>query len=48
MLNEAREIAESDPLVRDNAIRCNVSEWELIGINLSALDREALLYPELG
>ena len=47
-LNEAREIAESDPLVRRNAIRCDVIEWELVGINVNAIDRAALLYPELG
>ena len=47
-LDEAREIAESDPLVRHNAIRCDVIEWELVGINVNAIDREALLYPELG
>jgi uncharacterized protein YciI len=44
-LQEAREIAESDPLVRAHAIRCEVVEWELVGVNPDAVDREALLYP---
>jgi hypothetical protein len=44
-LQEAREIADSDPLVRANAIRCEVVEWELVGVNPDAVDREALVYP---
>ena len=47
-LDEAREIAASDPLVRTSAIRCEVTEWELIGINVNAIDRDALLHPQLG
>lgn len=47
-LDEAREIAGSDPLVRANAIHCEVTEWEPIGINVGAVDGEALLHPELG
>jgi uncharacterized protein YciI len=42
-LEEAREISESDPLVRARAIRCQVVEWELVGINVDAVDRSALL-----
>jgi uncharacterized protein YciI len=44
-LEEAREIAGSDPLVRSDAIRYEVVEWELVGVNPDAVDREALLYP---
>ncbi len=47
-LVEAREIAGSDQLVRASMIRCEVPEWELIGINVSAVDRDALLHPQLG
>lgn len=44
-LHEARAIAESDPLARADAIRCEVVEWELVGVNPDAVDRQALLYP---
>jgi uncharacterized protein YciI len=42
-LEQAREISASDPLVRAEAIRCQVVEWELVGINPDAVDRDALL-----
>lgn len=45
-LDEAREIAASDPLVRADAIRCEVIEWELVGVNPAAVDRSALLYSD--
>jgi YCII-related domain len=44
-LDEARDIAASDPLVRGGAVRCDVVEWELVGVNPDAVDRSALLYP---
>jgi hypothetical protein len=44
-LDEARAIAVSDPLVRADAFRCDVVEWELVGINPDAVDRSSLLYP---
>jgi uncharacterized protein YciI len=44
-LEEARAIAVSDPLVRADAIRCDVVEWELVGMNPDAVDRSSLLYP---
>lgn len=44
-LDEARAIAASDPLVRAGAVRCDVLEWELVGVNPDAVDRDALLYP---
>jgi hypothetical protein len=44
-LDEAREIATSDPLVRAGAVRCDVLEWQLVGVNPDAVDRGALLYP---
>lgn len=44
-LDEARTVAASDPLVRAGAIRCEVLEWELVGVNPDAVDRDALLYP---
>jgi uncharacterized protein YciI len=47
-LDEARRIAASDPLARANAIRCEITEWELVGINPKAVDRDALLYPDMG
>jgi uncharacterized protein YciI len=42
-LDEARELAASDPLVRAGAIRCEVIEWELVGVNPGAVDRSSLL-----
>jgi uncharacterized protein YciI len=44
-LQEARDIADSDPLVSANAFGCNVVEWELVGVNPKAVDRNSLLYP---
>jgi uncharacterized protein YciI len=41
-LAEAREISASDPLVRAEAVRCQVVEWELVGINPDAVDQDAL------
>jgi uncharacterized protein YciI len=45
-LDEARAIAATDPLIRSHAVRCEVIEWELVGVNPGAVDREALLYPD--
>jgi hypothetical protein len=42
-LDEAREISASDPLVSARAIRCQVVEWELVGINPDAVDGDAQL-----
>jgi uncharacterized protein YciI len=44
-VEEAQAIASSDPLVRAGAIRCEVVEWELVGMNPDAVDRGSLLYP---
>jgi uncharacterized protein YciI len=44
-LREAREIAQTDPLVQANAIECQVVEWQLVGVNPDAVDRGALLFP---
>jgi hypothetical protein len=44
-LQEAREIAESDLLIRADAIRCEVVEWKLVGVNPDDVDRDSLLYP---
>ena len=44
-LAEAREVAESDPLVRAGAVRFEVLEWVLVAFNPDAIDRSALLYP---
>jgi hypothetical protein len=41
-LEEAHEVSASDPLVRAEAIRCQVVEWELVGVNPDAVDRSAL------
>jgi uncharacterized protein YciI len=46
-LDEAREIAASDPFVRDEAMRSEVVEWQLVGVDPDAVDRESLLYPDL-
>lgn len=35
-LGEARAIAASDPLVRAESIRCQVVEWELVGMGPEA------------
>jgi uncharacterized protein YciI len=45
-LDEARAVAASDPFVRSNAVRCEVVEWELVGVNPEAIDRASLLYPD--
>ena len=44
-IEEARKIADSDPLVRAGAARCEVLEWVLVAFNPDAIDRGALLYP---
>lgn len=44
-LEEAREIALSDPLARAGAITCEVVEWELVGVNPDAVDQGSLLFP---
>jgi hypothetical protein len=44
-MEEARAIAGSDPLACAGAVRCDVLEWELVGVNPDAVDRGALLYP---
>jgi len=46
-LDEARQIAASDPFVRGDAMRCEVVEWQLVGVDPDAVDRDSLLYPEL-
>ena len=43
-LREARKIAESDPLVRADAVRFEVLECVLVAFNPDAIDRGALLY----
>lgn len=45
-LDEAREIAASDPLVRGRSMRFEVVEWELVGVDPDAVDRGSLLYPD--
>ena len=45
-LDEARQIAASDPLVRGDAMRFEVVEWELVGVDPDAVDRDALLYSD--
>jgi uncharacterized protein YciI len=44
-LEDARATAATDPLVAGGAVRCDVVEWQLVGVNPDAVDREALLYP---
>jgi uncharacterized protein YciI len=44
---EAQGIARADPFVRAGAARCEVVEWVLVGMNPDAVDRTALLYPNL-
>jgi uncharacterized protein YciI len=44
-LEEAREVALSDPLARAGAITCQVVEWELVGVNADAVDQSSLLFP---
>ena len=46
-LDEARQIAASDPFVSSEAMRFDVVEWELVGVDPDAVDRDALLYSEL-
>jgi hypothetical protein len=42
---EARATTAADPLVAAGAIRCDVVEWQLVGVNPDAVDREAVRYP---
>jgi uncharacterized protein YciI len=44
-LQEAHQVAAADPLVRGDAVRCQVIEWELVGVNPDAVDRSSLLFP---
>jgi len=44
-LDEACDIAASDPLVRGGGVRRDVVEWQLVGVNPDAVDRGSLLYP---
>ena len=46
-LDEARQIAASDPFISSGAMRFDVVEWELVGVDPEAVDRDALLYPDL-
>ena len=46
-LDEAREIAASDPFVRGEANRFEVVEWQLVAVDPEAVDRDSLLYPDL-
>jgi uncharacterized protein YciI len=43
-LDEARQIAARDPFVRGDAMRFEVVEWQLVGVDPNAVDRAALLY----
>jgi uncharacterized protein YciI len=45
-LDDACEIASSDPFVRGEALRFEVVEWELVGFDPDAVDRDALLYSD--
>jgi uncharacterized protein YciI len=45
-LDDACEIASSDPFVRGEALRFVVVEWELVGFDPDAVDRDALLYSD--
>jgi uncharacterized protein YciI len=45
-LEEAREIASSDPFVRGEALRFDVVEWELVAVDPDAVDRDSLLYSD--
>jgi uncharacterized protein YciI len=42
-LEEAREIAASDPFVQHDAMRFEVVEWELVDVDPDAVDRDALV-----
>lgn len=44
-LDEAHEIARSDPLFRTDEFDYDVVEWQLVGLNPDAVDRSSLLYP---
>jgi uncharacterized protein YciI len=44
-LQEAHQLAAADPLVRGDAVRCHVIEWELVGVNPDAVDRSSLRFP---
>lgn len=44
-LQEAQQLAEQDPLAKQGAITVKAYEWQLVGVDPEAVDREALLYP---
>jgi uncharacterized protein YciI len=43
-LDDARQIAASDPLVSGGAMRFEVVEWQLVGVDPDAVDRDSLLF----
>jgi len=45
-LDEARGIVAEDPLVSSGAMRAEVVEWELVGVNPAAVEPSLLLTPD--
>lgn len=45
-LTEAHDIVARDPLVSSGCMRVDVVEWQLVGVNPDAVERELLIRPE--
>jgi hypothetical protein len=44
--DEARDLVSRDPLVASGCMRVDVVEWQLVGVNPDAIERELLLRPD--
>jgi uncharacterized protein YciI len=44
-LDDARAIADEDPLVVNDVMRADCVEWQLVGINPEAIDDSAIIRP---
>ncbi|MBM7786288.1 YciI family protein [Tenggerimyces flavus] len=44
-LEEAQRLAEQDPLAKSGAITVQAYEWQLVGVDPEAVDKDALLFP---
>ena len=45
-LTEAHDIVAREPLVSSGCMRVDVVEWQLVGVNPDAVERELLIRPE--
>jgi len=45
-LEEARATTSADPIFRDRVYEAEIVEWQLVGINPEAIDRDLVLTPQ--